>query len=63
MSIFLIDIWFLADICFKLRYLRGAEMERFSEESRREKINFLLENWEILNIKDIMDVYAEGGVI
>ena len=38
-------------------------MERFSEESRREKINFLLENWEILNIKDIMDVYAEGGVI
>jgi hypothetical protein len=37
-------------------------MIKVSIEENIKNINFLLENWDMLNIKDIMKLYATGGV-
>ncbi len=37
-------------------------MKKSSEEIKSKDINFILENWDMLNIKDIMKLYAKAGV-
>ncbi len=37
-------------------------MEKHSEETKSKNIDFLLENWDMLNMKEINKLYANGGV-
>jgi hypothetical protein len=37
-------------------------MKKVTIEENKKNISFLLENWDMLNIKDIMKLYASGRV-
>ncbi len=37
-------------------------MKQFNEKNKLKNINFLLENWEYLNMREINKVYANHGV-
>jgi len=40
----------------------GKKMEKANIIENRKNINFLLENWDMLNTRQIMKLYADGGI-
>jgi len=50
---------------FRLGHLYTGVMDKMSKSIDRVKvkdINFLLDNWDILNMKEIMKLYGSGGI-